>query len=428
MLSELKANFAQLVAATVEHASVTGRELRRLRGIAFFDSEKDALTTSLAPYAAVEDGIKALPLVAERYGSNQAPRLALQLVYEYFERTKSESLDSQALDSVWVDFVAELESPVGVTRCVTNLRNFQCADLLVDLGDGVSIGGRSPQALSGLGFSSAIIDNLFAQWGGFSASSFVLVAEYSEPKRPDALLMVDSQATWMRCARAIGAMRLIAPGDVGMSTVYFQRVARFNVGIGGVHSNGSTMDTIGSPLAWLPEHQARYSATYSALAHLEKSGYSRAPGNLDLALRAFMSTFDRFPTAPDTKLVDSITALEAVLVDNAELSFKLAFRVASLLAATDNERAALLKQMRGYYDARSKVVHGDHVKAKQLAALQSDDELRDQVRRLLRGMVHFAASPVQGAAAKLFTDGHLDAALVHSEHREQLRRALGLAE
>ena len=101
---------------------------------------------------------------------------------------------------------------------------------------------------------------------------------------------------------------------------------------------------------------------------------------------------------------------------------------ASLLAATDNERAALLKQMRGYYDARSKVVHGDHVKAKQLAALQSDDELRDQVRRLLRGMVHFAASPVQDAAAKLLTDGHLDAALVHSEHREQLRRALGLAE
>ena len=39
----------------------------------------------------------------------------------------------------------------------------------------------------------------------------------------------------------------------------------------------------------------------------------------------------------DTKLVDAITALEAVLGTETEIAFKLSFRVASLLAATDDD-------------------------------------------------------------------------------------------
>src|SRR5438477_458804 len=98
-------------------------------------------------------------------------------------------------------------------------------------------------------------------------------------------------------------MRLVAPGDVGISAIFVQRVARFNVGIGGIHSTGSTLDNIGNSYTWSRERRLVYDLTYSALARLEKIGYAKAPGNLDLALRAFMSTYDRFPTAMDTKLV-----------------------------------------------------------------------------------------------------------------------------
>ena len=423
---ELKTQVGLLLAAVTAAATSAGRELGQVRGIALYDGRKDSFVTSLEPFARVEAGIRELQLIHERYGVEQSRRIALQLVYEYFARAKDMALDSALVEALWADFIAELETPVWLARCVTNLRHFQCDDLHVELGDGVAVYGRDPDVLSGLGFSESIQERLFANWGGFGASSFVLVAESSMPKRPDNVISLDDGGGWLRCARAIGAMRLTAPGDVGISAVYLQRVARFNVGIGGIHSSGTTLDTVGRQFAWSPEHRTPYAAAYAALARLEKTGYRKAPGNLDLALRAFMSTFDRFPNAMDTKLVDAITALEAILGDKAEISFKLSFRVASLLAATDAERAALLKAMKGYYDARSRTVHGDHLGKKQSASLAAVDDLQDLVRRLLRSFVLFAADDALHVEKQFFVE-ELDAALVDAGRREELRKLLGLA-
>src|SRR5712691_3804536 len=112
------------------------------------------------------------------------------------------------------------------------------------IGDGVSIYGRDPDILAGLGFEGYIWERLAADWEGFGASSFVLVAEARMAKRPDNLILLDTNAVWLQCARAIRAMRLIAPGDVGMSVTFVKRVARFNVGIGGVTSTGTRVDTL----------------------------------------------------------------------------------------------------------------------------------------------------------------------------------------
>ena len=422
---ELKTQVGLLLAAVAAAAVNTGLELRQVRGIALYDPRKDAFVTSLEPFAGVEAGIRELPLIHERYGVDQSHRIALQVVYEYFARAKDMVVDSALVEALWADFIAELETPVWLARCVTNLRHFQCDDLHVELGDGVSIYGRDPDVLTGLGFSDGIQERLFADWGGFGASSFVLVAESSMPKRPDNMILLDDGGGWLRCARAIGAMRLTAPGDVGISAVYDQRVARFNVGIGGIQSSGTRLDTVGRQFAWRSEHRTPYAAAYTALARLEKTGYSKAPGNLDLALRAFMSTFDRFPNAMDTKLVDAITALEAILGDKTEISFKLSFRVASLLAATDVERAALLKTMKGFYDARSRTVHGDHLGKKQSASLAAVDDLQDLVRRLLRSFVLFAADDARHVQKQFFVE-ELDAALVDAGRREELRTLLGL--
>jgi hypothetical protein len=422
-VEELKTQVGLLLAAVA--AARAELELRQVRGIALYDSQKDAFVTSLEPFARVEAGVRELPMLHERYGAGQCRRIALQLVYEYFARAKDMVVDSALVDALWADFIAELETPVWLARCVTNLRHFQCDDLHVELGDGVSIHGRDPNVLTGLGFSDGIQERLFADWGGFGSSSFVLVTESSMPKRPSNLITLDSGEGWLRCARAIGAMRLTAPGDVGISTVYFQRVARFNVGIGGIQSSGTTLDTVGNQYAWRPVHRTSYVAAYSALARLEKIGYSKAPGNLDLALRAFMSTFDRFPNAMDTKLVDAITALEAVLGDRAEISFRLSFRVASLLATSDAERAALLTKMKGYYDARSRTVHGDHLSKKQSESLAAVDDLQDLVRRLLRSFVLFAADDDRQVEKRFFAE-ELDAALLDAGRREELRELLGL--
>lgn len=424
-LEELKTKVDLLLAAVAAAAASTGLEPRQVRGIALYDSQKDAFVISVEPFAEVEASIRELPVVHERYGLDQSCRLALQLVYEYFARANDLVVRSELVDALWADFVAELESPVWLARCVTNLRHFQCDDLHVDLGDGVSICGRNPDVLTGLGFSDGIQEMLFAEWGGFDSSSFVLIAESSIQKRPDSFLSIDGGEGGLRCARAIGAMRLTAPGDVGINAVYLQRVARFNVGMGGILFSGATLDTVGRQYAWRPEHRTPYAAVYTALARLEKTGYSKAPGNLDLALRAFMSTFDRFPSAMDTKLVDAITALEAILGDRAEISFKLSFRVASLLATNDAERAALLKTMKGYYDARSRTVHGDRLSKKQSESLAAVDDLQDLVRRLLRSFVLFAADDARQVEKQFFVE-ELDAALMDAGRRDSLRKLLGL--
>lgn len=392
-----------------------------------YDSRKDSFVASLEPFAAVETGIRDLPFVVERYGVAQSHGIALQLVYEYFARAHDLVVDSAFVDALWADFVAELEAPAWLTRCVTNLRHFQSDDLHVELGDGVYIHGRDPALLADLGFGNGILEMLDADWSGFGASSFVMVAESSMSKRPDNFIMLDDGQGWLRCSRAIGAMRLIAPGDVGISAVFLQRVARFNVGIGGIQSYGRSIDTLGTPYEWRPKYRLAYTETYSALARLEKGGYGKAPGNLDLALRAFMSTFDRFPTAMDTKLVDAITALEAVLGSESEIAFKLSFRVASLLAATDEQRATLLKTVKGFYDARSRIVHGGRLGKKQSASLAAVDDLRDLVRRLLQSFVLFAADGARHVDKGFFAE-ELDAALVDTSRRNKLRELLRLSQ
>ena len=416
-----------LLSTAVAGAANTGRELRQVCGIALYDSGKDSFVASLEPFTAVEAGVRDLPLVLERYGVAQSHRIALQLVYEYFARANGLVLDSALVDALWADFVAELEAPAWLTRCVTNLRHFQSEDLHVELGDGVCIYGRDPALLANLGFGNGILERLDADWSGFGASSFVLVAESSMSKRPDNFINLDDGGGWLRCSRALGAMRLIAPGDIGISAVFLQRVARFNVGIGGIHSYGRSVDTLGTPYEWRPKYHLPYAETYTALARLEKGGYGKAPGNLDLALRAFMSTFDRFPSAMDTKLVDAITALEAVLGSESEIAFKLSFRVASLLAATDEQRATLLKTVKGFYDARSRIVHGGRLGKKQSASLAAVDDLRDLVRRLLQSFVLFAADGARHVDKRFFAED-LDAALVDASRRDKLRELLGLSE
>jgi hypothetical protein len=169
--------------------------------------------------------------------------------------------------------------------------------------------------------------------------------------------------------------------------------------------------------------QAAYSQIYAELKTLEKTGYGASPGNLAIALRSFMGTYDRWPTLQDTQLLDTITALEALLGTETEIAFKLAFRVAALLASSDAERAQMLKTMKVFYDTRSTLVHGDALKPKHHQCLEGVDDLRSLVRKLLRAFVTLAANP-SAIYNKTFFEEQLDMALVDATEREKLRAAL----
>jgi hypothetical protein len=223
--------------------------------------------------------------------------------------------------------------------------------------------------------------------------------------------------------RAIQALRLIitGPGWVSIGPMWMTRAARFNVGIGGLGQSGFAMPTMASEFVWTESLKDQYSTIYGQLVQLEKEGYTRAPGNLDIALRVF----DRFPSGQDSQLLDAITTLEALFGTDSELSFRLAFRVAALLAANDTERGEMLDLMKGFYDTRSKIVHGGKLRPKNRDDLGKIEELRSLVRQLLRSFMAFAVDP-PAAYSKAFFRERLDTALVDATEREKLRTALGL--
>ena len=79
----------------------------------------------------------------------------------------------------------------------------------------------------------------------------------------------------------------------------------------------------------------------------------------------------------------------------------------------------------GFYDTRSRLVHGGQLKEKHQLYLTKIEDLRVLVRRLLRSFVTFAATPPETYDRRFFAE-QLDPALVDAAEREKLRTALGL--
>jgi len=149
-------------------------------------------------------------------------------------------------------------------------------------------------------------------------------------------------------------------------------------------------------------------------------------GNLDVALQFFLSSYDRFPARPDSQLVDTITAAEAVLGSGIANTFKLAFRVAGMLGRTNAERVQVFDDVRRFYAIRNSIVHGDRLTETQGQRLGRVDDVRDYVRRLLVAFVRLAASSSPTRYAKQFFKEGLDAELQDEQARRRMLRELGI--
>jgi hypothetical protein len=196
-------------------------------------------------------------------------------------------------------------------------------------------------------------------------------------------------------------------------------------GKGDTQSAGFSIPAVGSPYHLTEPLAAEVPNMVGALRHLEEHGYGTSPGNLDLALRSYMATYDRWPPGADSRVLDAITAVEAVLDLGSEIAFKLSFRMAGILGGDETDRAAIFREMKAYYDLRSKLVHGAALKKKHNALLADTERLRHLVRELLRGFVHLAMTPGHGYGKAWFQE-ELDVALQVESERVALREALNL--
>ena len=427
----IKAAIREFLNNCLSKASDAELRLEVIRGVALYDLTLDEQFTSLTSFEATTQALTTLPNFGERYGNDSRNRILLQFLYQYFERVDNLQFHEAAFESLWIDFLAELAEAHWIYCGVANLRHFRLEDdaptaTQIELGDGISIRGRSPADLKSLGFDDLIWERIEEDWRiPFGHSSYVLVSEHRAPKSPDNLIRMDSFTVSNKALRALQALRLCGAGSISIGAMWMIRAGRFNVGLGGVSQSGFSIPTMGTDYIWTKDIGCAQSVVYQELAQLEKDGYGKAPGNLEVALRVFMSSYDRWPSRSDTQLLDAITSLEALFGLTTELSFRLAYRVASLLASSDADRGEMLKLMKGFYDTRSKIVHGGQLKAAQQSYLEKVEELRSFVRRLLKSFVSFAVKPPNGYRKEHLGE-ELDGRLVNAAEREKIRAALGL--
>jgi hypothetical protein len=353
----------------------------------------------------------------------------LQCVYQYFSRVGEARYDATTFDAVWHDLIAEMANPDWVERGVANVRCFDSKVACLALGDGIEIRARNFTELKSLGFDDLILERLEEDWSGFGASRFMLISEQKYAKTPQTIVRLGSEALFANALKAIWSLRLAGTGSVSIGPMWLVRPARFNVGIAGLTRTGWSIPALGSSYIWTDAIAQAFPAICHDLTRLEmaKEEYAKSPGNLQIALKAFMGTYDRWPLDPASQLVDAITALDALLIKSGEsIRSNLASRVAGLVAATDEERVELTASMKGYYDARSAVVHGDQLKPRHLQHISRIEDLRAIVRLLLRTFIGFAATPKRGWDKSAFRGKGLDTALADATRRAELRRVLKL--
>lgn len=119
------------------------------------------------------------------------------------------------------------------------------------------------------------------------------------------------------------------------------------------------------------------------LESLQNPEYLSAPPPLEVALLLY----NQDEPTESVAVLNALTALEALLTtdSNTELSYRLSLRVANLLESDDASRLTTFKEMKEFYDLRSKIIHGSASKlnTKLQNRLQQTESLREIVRRTI---------------------------------------------
>jgi hypothetical protein len=355
--------------------------------------------------------------------------LIRQFVDQFMKRRSGPALDEEAFERLWREFIAEIEAPEWVYRGVANVRWCAAEGIPYDLSDGVTLRERSLADLTRLGCVKPVLERLWAEdkVGFPGASPYVIVVESRVEKSPkNRPWPTGAGNEWRKAQRALTAMRLLTRGDITLGRMWTNCVAQFIQSPEGFGTAGFSFPTRGSAYQLTDFRAARVPELCTDLRELEAEAYYSVAGNLRLAFESFVATYDRWPSSGDSRILDAITALEALLGSTAEIAFKLSFRVAGILAANDDDRIVLFNNMKAYYDLRSRLVHGTPLRDRHRALLADHEQLREIVRQLLRGFMHLAVrgNPTYG---KQFFQDQLDAELQHEAKRAKLRRALGLS-
>lgn len=392
---------------------------------AYHNMQRDELITTADSFGPAVDVLNGSKQIQKQFGASEGSRLAIQFVYNTCRLIGTGQTIEQASDLIWKAFVEEMNKPTWSYKAVTNLQNIICNSYPVTLSDGLAVRARSFDELSLLlDWGHHELESLSDDWHVGGGSSFVLVAESEVEKTSLNFIQGNDPDLLTLLSRALLAMRLVAPGDVNIGKIFFAKPTIFKVGGSGLFSAGFGMWHPGSAYELTSGRVPLVQEAMLNLAALENR-VGKSTSTLKLALRSFSSIYDRPHHQPEDRIVDAITALEALWQIDQELSFKLAFRTASFLASSDEERVAIFDTLKAYYSVRSKSVHGGAIKSEHMQLIQNDEPLRSIVRRMLKAFLHLAIHPSNWTLERLVEEA--DRSLIHSSHRLEIQSSAGIS-
>jgi hypothetical protein len=425
-VEEARAALEDLVREAVGRVVTTDDSLAEHRdAVAVYDSARDANVVALPSFGRAAAALAGLPDFNERIGAASAQRVTLQIIYDYFGHATHLGLDPEAFSQAFDGFISELVKPTWTFVSIANLTYFCSDNALIDFGDGMTIRSRNFDELrQRLKWTDWHLDAMTQEWMGFGASGHVIWLEEEVEKSPATLVLGNTPAGLPTLERLLLALRLYKDGDLNIGSIFNAETAIFSLRGGGLsrsvlHEAGFGVDTYELSATEAPDVRK----IYDWLVQLD--GDADVPQNVRIAFRRFGSVYARGLRQREDRILDSITALEALLGGKDELTFKLSFRVASILGDSDDDRLELLSRMKQFYRTRSRIVHGGELRQPDLDLVTNDAPLRAVLRRVLLAVLHLSVVS-RTQLVKKFVDEELDGILIHSEKREALRGAMGL--
>ncbi len=124
---------------------------------------------------------------------------------------------------------------------------------------------------------------------------------------------------------------------------------------------------------------------------LSSDWYPNTIKGMDIAIKRFRSSIEKYMPYDTEKLLDLAIAFEAIYLndgENKELTYRLSLRAARLLGNSFDERYEIFKLIKDLYKYRSKVAHGEHLDSlKKPDAERVDKVLKDAPNLLKKSII-----------------------------------------
>lgn len=362
----------------------------------------------------------------ERYGKDYSWILTNSFVGAWLSQIVDLNFNESEFEKLWGDYWAEYQSEFKNVVYFCGVKGLKSQLRFINLDEEVEMYAIPPAATEDIKIDKVQFENFWShEWhnmfpGGFPG--FVLIYRHKQRKMPFGQPSIGPREGTNKIFDVLMSFRLMGTGDVKFGNIFVYEEGQFKFGSGGV-------TRIGIFQAYGGLEELDFDRTgldgYRELNSLLLKYYKQSDfKNIEVALRSYQSSCDRFYWNRQDGLLDSVRTLDALLSVRQEWRFRTAYRAAGILGEDPDDRIYLQKLIYDFLGTRNNIIHGNDLDAKDNENIVDEKALRNISRRLLAFFLNLSAA---NQDKKSFYE-QLDNVLIHEGNRKAMRVKGGLKE